>query len=164
MSTGRHRRLSEFLAADHERLDQLLRQALADPDRIDGAYEQFRVGLLHHIAMEEKVLLPDARRRGGETPAMRQIHADHAALAALLVPTPTHAIVAAIADILETHNQLEEGPDGVYAYAEQLAGLEADNLLAKIEAIPSVRVAPHVDSPAVDEHIAQLLRARATRE
>lgn len=156
--------LSVFLTADHERLDALLRRAVADLDTLDhAAYEEFRAGLLRHIAMEEKVLLPDVRQREGHTPALQQIHADHAALAALLVPTPTHAVLRTIAGILATHNQLEEGAEGVYTRAERLAGPEADERVRRMQAIPPVRVAPHVDGPAVDEHIMQLLRARAGR-
>jgi hypothetical protein len=153
-----------FLADDHARLDALLRRAVADPRVIDrAAYDELRAGLLRHIAMEEKVLLPDARRRrGGEPlPAARQLRADHSALAALLVPTPTHAILEAMAKILEAHNPLEEAVEGIYATCEQLAGGEAEALLARLEAVPEVPLAPHFDGPRVHEHIAGLLLARA---
>lgn len=52
-----------FLADDHARLDVLLQRAFADPDQIDlHAYSEFRSGLLKHIAIEEKVLLPAAQQ------------------------------------------------------------------------------------------------------
>jgi hypothetical protein len=113
--------------------------------------------------MEEKVLLPDARRRrnGNPLPVAKQLRADHAALASLLVPTPTHAIVEAIRGILEGHNKLEEGQDGLYSTCEQLAGAEADELVARLRAVPEVPVAPHFDGLRVHEHIASRLRARA---
>lgn len=152
-----------YLVRDHARLDALLQRATADSVVVDrSAYEEFRAGLLRHIAMEEKVLLPDARRRrgGAPLPLAPQLRADHAALASLLVPTPTHAIIDAIRGILEGHNLLEEAPDGVYATCEQLAGLEVDDLAARLQAVPEVRVAPHFDGPRVHEHIANLLRAR----
>lgn len=58
-----------FLADDHARLDLLLQRAFADPDQIDlHAYSEFRSGLLRHIAMEEKVLLPAAQQRRMENP------------------------------------------------------------------------------------------------
>lgn len=158
-------RLHTFLADDHARLDALLRRAVADPDGIDrDAYEQFRAGLLRHIAMEEKVLLPEARRRrfGERLPIAKQLRADHAALAALLVPTPNRAIVATIGEILDGHNQLEEGPAGLYETCEELAEGEVDALLGRLRAVPAVPVAPHVDGPRVHEHIARLLKARAT--
>lgn len=116
--------------------------------------------------MEEKVLLPEARRRrqGEPLPIAKQLRADHAALAALLVPTPTRAIITAIREILDGHNQLEEGPAGVYETFEELAGAEAGALLGRLRAVPEVPVAPHFDGPRVHEHIASLLRARATRD
>jgi len=155
--------LTKFLAGDHARLDALLRRAVANPALVDrSAYEEFRAGLLRHIAMEEKVLLPDARRRrgGDPLPVARQLRADHAALASLLVPTPTSAIVDTIRGILDSHNQLEEGPDGLYAICEQLAGSEVEDLAARAQAVPEVPVAPHFDGPRVHEHIANLLNAR----
>jgi hypothetical protein len=154
-----------FLAHDHTRLDELLCRAVADPERFDrAAYDDFRAGLLRHIAMEEKVLLPDARRRrdGDPLPIAKRLRADHAALASLLVPTPTQAIVEAIRGILEPHNRLEEGPGGLYDTCERLAKVEADTVLARLKAVPEVRVAPYSDSPRVHEHIAKLLRARSS--
>lgn len=61
-------KIYRYLADDHERLDALLERAMSDPENIErSAYAQFRSGLLKHIAMEEKILLPAARRiRGGE--------------------------------------------------------------------------------------------------
>jgi len=155
--------IDRFLSEDHARLDALLRQTVADPSSVDVVpYERFRAGLLRHISMEEKVLLPAARRlRGGEPLAIaRQLRADHGALAALLVPTPTPAIISAIRDVLEAHNPLEEGPDGVYAECERLAGPEVQQLLARMNEVPEVPLAPHVDGPRVHEHLANLLRAR----
>ena len=55
-----------YLAADHDRLDALLERAISDPTKIDAAaYAQFRAGLLKHIALEEKVLLPAAQKARG---------------------------------------------------------------------------------------------------
>ena len=61
--------------------------------------------------------MPDARRRrNGEPLAVaKQLRADHAALAGLLVPTPTHEIIATIRKVLLEHNPLEEGPGGLVA-------------------------------------------------
>ncbi len=159
--------IQRFLTRDHERLDELLRRSIAEPDKVDMApYEEFRRGLLRHIAMEEKVLIPEAKRlRGGEPPAVaKQLRADHSALAALLVPTPTHEIVRAIMGILEEHNPLEEDPGGLYEVCEQLVGEAADAVLARIEAVPQVPAAAHFDGPRVHEHIANLIKARAARE
>lgn len=57
--------ISDFLAADHDRLDALFTAACADPDRVDlGPYEEFRRDLLKHVGMEELVLFAAARRPG----------------------------------------------------------------------------------------------------
>ena len=144
--------VSRFLSDDHARLDALLRRATARPDAIDlVAYAEFRAGLLKHIGMEEKLLLPAAQRaRGGEPlPTAAKLRLDHGALAALLVPSPTPAIVAAIRAILTTHNQTEEAPGGVYEVCEQVVGAEGDALLARLRDAPEVPVHPHVDGPRI---------------
>jgi len=155
--------IHRFLAEDHARLGGLLERSTASPDGLDlAAYEGFRAGLLRHIAMEEKVLFADSRqRRGGlPLPVTRQLHADHAALAMLMVPTPTRALVATIRGILEQHDPLEEDPGGLYETCEQLAGAELDQLLTRLHAIPAVRVSEHVDDPRVLASIERVLRAR----
>jgi hypothetical protein len=155
--------IHQHLAHDHARLGALLAQAIADPARVDlAAYQAFRAGLLRHIAIEEKVLFADARaRRGGvRLPVTEQLHADHAALASLLVPSPTHALLGTIRDILAAHDPLEEDPGGLYDLCDELAGHEIAAVLARVHAIPPVRMAAHVDEPRVHEHIARLLAAR----
>jgi len=144
--------VTRFLVEDHRRLDQLLQTAVAHADHMDqGAYTQFRTGLLRHIGMEEKILLPAAQQlRGGEPlPIATKLRLDHGALAALLVPTPTGAIIAKIRAILEGHNISEEGPGGLYETCDELAGDEAEHILAKLQAAPEVIVMPHSDGPAV---------------
>jgi hypothetical protein len=50
-----------FFAEDHDRLDRLLRHSITEAGTIDRrVYAEFRAGLLKHISMEEKVLLPAA--------------------------------------------------------------------------------------------------------
>ena len=44
---------------------------------------------------------------------------------------------------------LEEGPGGLYETCDELAGSEAAQLLAKLQAAPEVTVLPHSDSPTV---------------
>ena len=151
-----------FLADDHARLDRLLARALAG-ERIElAAYEDFRAGLLRHIAMEEKVLFADARaRRHGQPLAIvRRLHADHAALASLLVPSPTRELLATVRDILDEHNPLEEAEGGLYDTCERLAGDDVDAVVARMRAIPPVRASAHLDEPRIHEHIARMLAAR----
>jgi hypothetical protein len=156
------RTLSEFLTHDHARLDELLGRASSGPTVDLEPYESFRAGLLRHIAMEEKVLIPEARRRNGGVPLelAKQLRADHAALAALLVPTPTLEIIATLRMVLAQHNPLEENAGGLYAMCEQLAGADADAILARLRALPEVPLATHFDGPRAHDGIARLLRAR----
>jgi hypothetical protein len=158
--------IHRYLTADHVRLRALLERATASPSRIDrSAYDEFRPGLLRHIAMEEKVLFRAAReRRGGRPlPVTEPLHADHAALASLLVPSPTHALLGVIRDLLLEHDPLEEGPDGLYAECERLAGADVEAWIARMRAVPPVRVSRHVDGPRIHEHIARMLAARRPR-
>ena len=144
--------LTEYLAEDHRRLDALFESATADPDHIDrAAYEQFRAGLLRHIGMEEKILLPAVQRLNGGTPfsMAAKLRLDHGALASLLMPTPTAAIIKTIHGLLSGHNAVEEGAGGLYEVCDGLAGMEAEPLLAKLRAAPEVTVIPHNDSEAV---------------
>ena len=158
--------LSDFLQADHARLDEILTRAAAQSAIDLGSFDQFREGLLRHIAMEEKVLLPDARRRRGGPPLdiAKRLKADHAAIAALLVPTPTPELIAKLRDVLAAHNPLEEGPGGLYELCEGLAGEESAALLSRIRAIPKVPVAPYFDGPRAFTNIELLLRARTSAD
>jgi hypothetical protein len=55
--------LTSCLAGDHTRLDGLLERAMTAGGAVDrGAYAEFRAGLLRHISLEEKILLPAAQR------------------------------------------------------------------------------------------------------
>ncbi len=101
--------------------------------------------------MEEKILLPASqKRRGGEPLSVAaKLRLDHGAPAALLVPSPTVRVVAAIRAILTLHNPLEEDPGGMYDQCEELAGADAEQILQQLRAAADVRVVPHVDSPFV---------------
>src|SRR5690606_18715222 len=108
--------ITRFLTADHARLDALLDAATnQEPHDLD-AYAEFRRGLLRHIGIEEKVLLPAAQRASGGTPlpVAARLRLDHGAIAALLVPTPNPVIVATLRHILAQHNPIEEGTGGLY--------------------------------------------------
>jgi len=152
--------ISSFLGEDHRRIDGLLRASIVG-DPIDAsAFEAFRGALLRHIGMEEKILLPAARRlRGEPLPIARQLKADHAALAALLVPTPTRAIIDQLRSVLDAHNVLEEEAGGLYETCDGLAADEAVDLVARLQAAHDVPLAPHYDGPRAFEGIERLLRA-----
>ncbi len=146
--------ISRFMAEDHARLESLLQQAIVPPGQVEpAAYAEFRAGLLRHIAMEEKILLPAAQRLqdGRPLPFASRLRLDHGALAALLVPSLTPAIATAIRSILSAHNALEEGPGGLYQACDELAGSEAPEILRRLQFAPEVRVAPHVDGEKIIE-------------
>lgn len=154
--------IAAYLAADHARLDALLARTIADPAALDMvAYDQFRRGLLRHIGMEEKILLPAAQRlRGGTAlPEAARLRSDHGALTALVVPYPTPAVVGALRHILGVHNALEEGSGGVYAACEALAGAAGEALAAELRAAPEVPVR----APIADVRILEVTRRALAR-
>ena len=141
--------IAGWLSADHARLDGFLTRAV---DPIDPEpYAEFRRGLLRHIAIEEKLLFPAAQRaRGGDPLALAaRLRLDHGATAALLVPTPTAAIIATMRDILTAHNALEEQSGGLYAECDRLLASAAAAIVREMASCPDVRVSPHNDGPAV---------------
>ncbi len=155
--------IRSFLERDHARLDRLLARAAADPDKIDTeAFGEFRRGLLKHIGMEEKILLPAIPRlRSGQPLAIAaRLRLDHGAIAALLVPTPRTAVLRALTTVLAIHNRVEEGTDGVYAECDRVADREAEALVNRLRAAREVPAAAHVDSPKV-ESAARRALARA---
>lgn len=156
--------IERLLSEDHARLDALLRRATAAPDALErAAFDAFRAGLLRHIGIEEKVLLPAVREaRGGEPlPLARRLRIEHGAIASLLVPTPSHALVAEIRKILEPHNALEEDPAGLYETCDALLAGRAAEIVERMRAYPPVRVAAYNDGPRVLRTAAEALAQSA---
>jgi hypothetical protein len=155
--------ISRYLEKDHRRIEDILQCATGSSDRIEPElYAAFRGALLRHIGMEEKILFPEIRKAtdGSSLPGVEQLHLDHGALAALLVPTPTKSILDAIRTILRRHNIVEEGPEGIYGQCERLPGIDADRILVRLQAAPPVALNPHVDNAtAVESMRAAVLRA-----
>ncbi len=142
--------IESFMTEDHVELDRLLGAAQRPDGTIDdAAYTRFRGRLLRHIAMEEKVLLPFARekRAGAPLAVAAQLRADHGEIAKLLVRSPSPAIIAALQAILGEHNRLEEGPRGLYATCDALAGEESGELVERLRARPEVPQAKYYDGP-----------------
>jgi hypothetical protein len=151
--------IAEFLSDDHDRLDALLSRAGAN-DAVDReAYEAFRRGLLKHVGMEEMILLPSVLRLTGRPASLAaKIRLDHGALTALLVPTPTPAIVRAIKMILTAHNQLEERAGGLYKGCEASLGPRAAGVLAALEKAREIPPAAHSDGPRVMSVVRRALK------
>jgi Hemerythrin HHE cation binding domain len=153
--------LHRFFAADHRRLDALLKRSMSEPGRIDlGPFGEFRAGLLRHIGMEERVLFVAARHARGEPLAIAaRLRVDHGAIAALLVPTPTPAIAAEILSVLGPHNRREEDAGGAYDACDEAVGAaEAERLVKELRGFPEVPVKAYNDGPAVMKHIEETLQ------
>jgi hypothetical protein len=154
--------LHHFFTDDHRRLDDLLNHATANPAAIDtAAYDEFRRGLLKHIGLEEKLLLPAAQQAsGGELlPMAAKLRLDHGALAALTVPPPSTAVIAALRAILSDHDRLEESPGGVYDQCERVIGEGVGDLLAKLRRAPDLEAMP----PNPDPRVLDAVRRAMTR-
>jgi hypothetical protein len=155
-------RIAVLLRRDHERLDGLLRASTTSAEGLDlAAYEAFRGGLLRHIGIKEKILIPFLRRQRPELAldVVKQLRLDHGALAALLVPTPTMPILERIRAVLTAHNPLEEGEGGFYGHFGRLAAGEEAALLERIERAPAVPLTAHHDGARAFASIDRLLRA-----
>jgi hypothetical protein len=153
-------KITEYLLQDHVRLRALLDQATANAAFDEPAYAAFRSGLLRHIAIEEKLLLPAARRaRGGERiTRAQQLRFEHAALTSLLVPTPDAALCDEIRSILAEHDVMEEGSDGVYEECDRLLSpTESAMLATRAQAFAPVPVMPYFDGPAAHRTAASAL-------
>lgn len=144
--------ITDFLVKDHGRLEGLLQSAMAQVGAVDqNTYDQFRAGLLRHIGMEEKILLPAAQRLRGGAPLSiaAKLRLDHGAIASLLMPPPAASVIATIRAVLKVHNTIEEGPGGLYETCDELAVSESTELLAKLQVAPELAVLPCSDSPVV---------------
>ena len=136
--------LFEFLVQDHARLAELLEHITLDSGEIDiSAYNWFRAGLLKHIGMEEKILLP-ALERARRIPAgaVARLRRGFDAFAALLASTPSTGIVRTLRAVLTDHDRLEGGPGGLYEASEQLDEETRAVLLARLRSAPDLPVAP----------------------
>jgi hypothetical protein len=153
--------IHRFFAADHERLDALLRRSVADPGCVDLVpFGEFRAGILRHIGMEEKSLfvIAKAARAGRPLDLAARLRVDHGAIAALLVPTPTPVLVADLLSVLVPHNRREEEEGGVYDAADVALGAsEAERLVAELRGFPDPPLKPYNDAPGVTKHIAETL-------
>ena len=158
--------LFQYLADDHERLELLFQRAIARPGAVEAeSYHEFRNGLLRHISIEEKIVLPAiAKWQGGKKAAIAgRLRLDHGALVALLAPPPTPSIMLTIRSILEVHNKLEEQEDGIYTLLDDLVGPETETMLAQLKTARPVAVLPNNEKPEVLE-VAKKAVARAGHE
>lgn len=137
--------IQHYMEADHARLDDLLAASRAGEADFDAAiYDDFRRGLLRHIALEEKILFREARARRDDQwlEVERTLRAQHSEIAHKMLYVPDAQLIQELRDLLATHNTLEEGELGVYAHYDALFGTEAEAILEKLKALPETRLAP----------------------
>ena len=157
--------ISRWLSGDHARLDTLLARAVGSAGVDPAPYAEFRRGLLRHVGIEEKILLPAAQRaRGSEPLALAaRLRLDHGAIAALLVPTPTPAIAATLRTILTAHDALEEEPGGLYETCDALLAADAAGIVHAMASSPEVKANPHNDGPDVMPAVVRALERAGYR-
>lgn len=143
--------IADYLARDHDRLDGLLRKAGSGMSFDMDAYAAFRQGILRHIGIEEKILLPAIMQVQGGAPSAdaERLRLDHGALVALLVPPPSDAIIRTLRHILGPHNALEEGETGIYRVLDTLYRTDTAALLERMIAASEVPVMPFNGRPDV---------------
>lgn len=152
-------RITDYLEADHRRIEDLFESACSN-ERFDPlAFARFRASLLRHIAIEEKLLMVAVREMRGDQPLNRahQLRIEHGAISSLLVPPPDLDLCKEIQSLLDPHSAKEEGPDGVYAECEQVLGERSESLGVEAAAYPQVRVAPYRSLPGMSRTAAQAL-------
>lgn len=150
-----------FLSTDHQRLDKLLNEAVSDYNAIDSEkYHQFRVGLLTHIKMEEKILFPAAKKANGNRnlPMIPQLRLEHGAITALMALPPSKDLTKVIRYILNIHDLKEEESGGVYEICERLAETDTAAILQAFRTTTPVPVHPPNASPYVFEAAKRALK------
>ena len=135
-----------YFTQDHRRLERLFDKATEKSNEIqEEYYHQFRVGLLKHIKMEEKILFLAAQKANGNLPLplAAKLRLDHGALTSLMVVPPSAEVIKVIKHVIELHDQLEEEAGGMYEACEQLTEHEKENILQQLHQTTEVPVHPY---------------------
>lgn len=145
MDTEQGTALYDFFTADHRRIGIIFEKATIDKNSVGlEKYHRFRIGLLTHIKMEEKILFVAAQKANGGVPLPLQakLRLDHGALTALLVCFPSPEVINMISHIMEQHDKLEEEQGGMYEACEKLAQREKQEVLEDLKNVTPVPVLP----------------------
>lgn len=143
-----------FFTNDHRRVERILSDAIEDINNIDAdLYEAFRVGLMTHIKMEEKVLFLAAQEAndGQPLPIAAQLRLEHGAITTLLSVPPFPELIKVLVYVLHKHDLREEEPDGMYDACEALTASQTEELLQKVRAVTDVPTRPLNPLPMVFE-------------
>jgi hypothetical protein len=141
--------LFEILQTDHRRLDSHLKKSRSTLSGVDEeSFAIFRRVLLRHIGIEEKVLFPPLRtlKDSRLDAMMKTLHLDHAAIAAILVLSPTAKSVRQLEELLFAHNRREEEEDGLYPSCDRLPAPVVGRMTAEAQNYPEVSVKPCMDT------------------
>jgi hypothetical protein len=162
MESSKYSQASEYLSADHRRIEELFLEAIETADGIDMAsYDHFRSTLLRHIAIEEKIVLPLIRKHlPGGFPMEAQLRLEHGAIASLLAPPPEPPVLYAIQALLLRHNELEEAHGTLYDLLNDCVSRDDGDAVAAMLAYPEVPLSRHLNNPlALEPARRALLRA-----
>lgn len=157
------KKLYTYFTEDHREIENILERAIEDIHQINlEFYHQFRVRILTHIKMEEKILFLYAQRANDNQPLplQAQLRLDHGAITALVATTPTPAVIKVLTHILEIHDELEEKPGGMYDACEAMTQHQTDIILSELKTTTPVPVHQPNPLPIVFEAAKRaLLRA-----
>jgi hemerythrin-like domain-containing protein len=141
--------ISDFLAPDHQRCDNLFAAAEAaaahgDWDNAATGFRHFQDALLHHFAMEEEVMFPAFEARTGMTQGpTAMMRSEHRQMTDLLNQM-ADAVARKDSDgflgdadtlliIMQQHNMKEE--QMLYQMADQALAGELDELVERMRAM-----------------------------
>ncbi|MDP2784193.1 MAG: hemerythrin domain-containing protein [Sulfurimicrobium sp.] len=141
--------ISDFLAPDHQRCDNLFAAAEAaaahgDWDNAASGFSHFQDALLHHFAMEEGVMFPAFEARTGMTQGpTAMMRSEHRQMTDLLSQM-ADAVARKDSDgflgdadtlliIMQQHNMKEE--QMLYQMADQALAGELDDLVERMRAM-----------------------------
>ncbi|MCO5248644.1 MAG: hypothetical protein M9887_06845 [Chitinophagales bacterium] len=145
-----NKRLYDFFTEDHRRVETFFEKAVKDIDNIDTVlYQQFKVGILTHIKMEEKGLFLAAQVANDNQPLpmQAQLRLEHGAITSLTVPPPDRELVNVIRKLLEIHDNHEEKQGGMYEICEKLTEDQTDEVIEKVKEMGEVPIHPHNPAP-----------------
>jgi hemerythrin-like domain-containing protein len=141
--------ISDFLAPDHQRCDNLFAAAEAaaahgDWDNAATGFRHFQDALLHHFAMEEEVMFPAFEARTGMTQGpTAMMRSEHRQMTDLLNQMADAAArkdrdgflgdADTLLIIMQQHNMKEE--QMLYQMADQALAGELDDLVERMRAM-----------------------------
>lgn len=154
--------IHDFFSADHRRVDALLEEAIKDPDHINMTiYQEFRIGLLTHIKMEENVLFPAAKKanNGEQLPDFQRYRLEHAAITTLMAVYPNTDLIKVLKYVLGKHDEAEERPGGMYDVCEKLTQDQTSAIIDQLENITPTPVHP----PKKEDYVFEAAKRVLTR-